>query len=272
MSEQDFTISLNKGNEVDAAEDLLDASDLSEELVASIPMDVHIGFYSNITKKQVKKHVIAYAEKNFSSLNDVTYQIVPHEDGFLFELQQGGEGLGYISDYLANGYDDALIITSSNVYRASQSVHGGIRLVKLTDEDVREVTKNPEAFDTLEGKDALKSLRTTGFGFFVFSSILLVASVLSVGISSGVKYLVLDEEEAIFFTNMNKTYPHEFIPEMQNSMYQMDLSSEFFKSFVYDSTLAGDKKWMLEKGSILNQDANRDAKNTESQQLEGIEQ
>lgn len=238
-----------------------------DQAVVSVPMDVHIAFYSSITKKQVKNHVIAYAEKNFNSLNDVTYQIIKHEDGYLFEIQQGGDGLGYVSDYLESGYDDALIVTSDNVYRISSSIHGGLRLVKLTNEDVREVTRNPESFNILEGKDKLKDLRTKGFAFFVFATVMVLVATLSLAASAGIKYVLLDKEEVVFFTNMDKTFPHEFIPEMQNEIYQMDMSSEYFKNFVYDSSRFGDRKWTLEKGSILGSSA----VSGERQQLEGEE-
>ncbi len=221
-----------------------------EEL--NFPMDVHIGFYSNIKEKQVKKHIKSYAEKNFTSLNDVSYQIVPYEDGFLFEIHQGGGELGFLSDYLSNSYVDPLIVTSTNIYRASPSVHGGVRLVRLTDEDVNEVSQNPENFDILEGKDKLKSLKPTAFGFFIFASIVFFLGVASVGVSAGLKYVLLDKTEAVYFTDVNKKYPYQFIPEIQNEMYQMDLSSEFFKNFYFDATRKGEKKWTVEKGSILN--------------------
>tara|TARA_B100001245_G_scaffold236697_1_gene230160 strand:- start:9521 stop:10306 length:786 start_codon:yes stop_codon:yes gene_type:complete len=229
-----------------------DAADDTEGF--DLPLDIHIGFYSNITEKNVKRHVLAYAEKNFSSLNDVFYQIVKHEDGYLFEIHQGGDAKGYISDYIENSYDDAIIITADNVYRMTPSVHGGVRLVKLTDDDVQEVSKNPDKFDILDGNDNLKALKSNFFGFFVFSSILLFFGVLSVALSATVKYVVVDKNEAVYFTNMNKTFPHEFITDINNEMYQLDLSSEFFKNFYFDSRLKGDKKWSIEKGSILNEE------------------
>jgi hypothetical protein len=230
--------------------DDFDNEEVNEDL--SIPLDIHIGFYSNVNLKQVKSHVLSYAEKNFNSLNDVYYQIKKFEDGFLFEIHQGGSQRGYLSDYIENNYDDALIVTSGNIYRASDSIHGGIRLVKLTDEDVRAVSSNPENFEILEARDKLTKLKATGFGFFVFASVLFVVSVLSIGISASVKYLVLDKTDAIYFTNIGKTYPHEFIAKIQNEMYQMDLSSEFFKSFTYDSSKKEGEQWKVEKGSILN--------------------
>lgn len=143
-----------------------DAADDTEGF--DLPLDIHIGFYSNITEKNVKRHVLAYAEKNFSSLNDVFYQIVKHEDGYLFEIHQGGDAKGYISDYIENSYDDAIIITADNVYRMTPSVHGGVRLVKLTDDDVQEVSKNPDKFDILDGNDNLKALKSNFFWFFCF--------------------------------------------------------------------------------------------------------
>jgi len=240
-SENDQSISLEKEY----------GEDISDEMDFEVPLDVHIGFYSNIKEKQVKKHVLSYAEKNFSSLNDVTYQILAHEDGFLFEIQQSGSGLGYISDYMENDYDDALIITSSNIYRVAPSTHGGFRLVKLTDDDVKDVSNNPDNFDILEGRDKLKPLKSTGFGFFVFASIFFALSVLSVGVSASLKYLVLDKTAAVYFTNAFKTYPHTFIPDIQNETYQMDLSSEYFSNFYFDSSAKGDKKWSVEKESIL---------------------
>jgi hypothetical protein len=216
-----------------------------------IPLEIHVGFYSNISKKKIRQHVLAYAEKNFSSLNDVYYQIIEHEDGFLFEVHQGGSQLGYLQDYINNNYDDALIVASENIYRVTPSIHGGVRLVKLTDEDVKDVSANPDNFEILEGAGKLKKLKATGYGFYIFSLVFLFSSILFLGVSASVKYLVLDKTEAIYFTNMNKTYPHEFIREINNEMYQMDMSSEFFKNFTYDSSMKGEKKWEINKGSIL---------------------
>lgn len=83
---------------------------------------------------------------------------------------------------------------------------------------------------------------------------MLFFGVLSVALSATVKYVVVDKNEAVYFTNMNKTFPHEFITDINNEMYQLDLSSEFFKNFYFDSRLKGDKKWSIEKGSILNEE------------------
>lgn len=217
----------------------------------SLPLDVHIGFYGNVSLKDVKKHVLSYAQKNFTTLNDVYYQVVKYEDGFLFEIHQNGHQRGYIDDYLSRGSDDGIIVTNRNVYRVSGSVHGGLRLVRLTDEDVRHIYENPNSFNLLQGKGKLLKLKKDGYGFYLFSILFCSLAFAGLGMSAAVKYLVIDKTTSVFFSNANKTYPNQFIRNIETEFGAINSSIEYFKSFNYDRSKTKGQPWEVMKESIL---------------------
>jgi len=233
------------------AVDLEYLESMAQDPEISIPLEVHIGFYSNVKYKVVKEHVLSYAEKNFSSLKDVYYDIRKFEDGYLYEIHHGGESLGYLDDYIKNKPEESVIVSSGDVYRVQPSSHGGVRLIRLTDSDVKLVHANPENFRLLTQGNKLKPISSSGYPMYVFGLVVLIAGLASLFMSAVLKYVVLDKTEVIYYSNENKTYPHEYISEIKNKMYDLDLSSEYFKSVIIDMSKKPSERVILEKGSVL---------------------
>jgi hypothetical protein len=133
----------------------------------SLPKQMMIGFYSNIKKSDLKNYLLAKA--NSHMLPDNTYfGIKKYENGYLWELQEGGSGKGILSSLIETlkTQDDIIIETSDkNVRVLKKSVGDGISSFSLNGDDIVTPT------ESIVFKDKLKAVKTTGYGFFVVSTI-----------------------------------------------------------------------------------------------------
>lgn len=141
----------------------------------SLPKQMMVGFYANIKKSDLKNYLRAKASNHMIPENTY-FGIKKYQNGYLWELHEGGSGKGILSSLaeVLKTKDDVIIETSDkNVRVLKKSVGDGISSFSLNNDDVTTPTNG------IEFKDKLTPVKNTGFGFFVISSMFGTLGVLS---------------------------------------------------------------------------------------------
>lgn len=229
---------------------------------ASIPFDIHIGFYKDVSKSDVINLVKGYAEKNFNTKGNIFYQIKKHSDGYLFEIHQGGSGRGYLSDLLDKfDKDNLIIVTSEYVYKVYQSHQSGTKLLKITNNQLDDLKNNLSEYTLLKSAEKINKVAGLERYLLFFSFIICVLGLISASLVSGIYvYSVYFKgvPNQLEFRSESQTDLLGGIEEVKSQAKRLGQRG-YIKRIEY---MKGDKKWLVTKGyvSSLNTPSPSDSK------------
>ncbi len=218
--------------------------------IASIPYDIHIGFYKDVSKSEVINLIKGYADKNFSSKNNIYYQIKKYSEGYLFEIHQGGSGRGYLHDLLDKiDGDNLIVVTSQYVYKVYQSHHAGIKLLKLTNKQLNELHKNPDDYLLLNPVEKISKVKGLEQYLLVFSFIICMLSFVSASVISGLYVYSVHFKgvpQQLEFTSESKVNILDGIKEVKKQRKRLG-SMGYIKKTEY---MKESDKWLVIKGFV----------------------
>jgi hypothetical protein len=253
----------DKNELLEMGKPLLEESDEpSNEHGDIMPYNAYIGHYANIKESEVREYVYSYAEKNFDTLTNVFYQIVKHKDGYSYEIHQGGIGRGFLSSILTiigSGNISALL-SSSAKYKIYER-EGNIRTLKLRQDDLETISD----LVIPTQKDRLKPLITRGYAFHVFGLTISVIGIIALLISFSFKYLIINQDEIVYFTSSGKYTPMSYISEVNKINRSMQRNDEYITSLTYKfkSKVTPEDNWVVNKEKVVFDDVKEDITNKE---------
>lgn len=173
------------------------------ERILSLPKQLMIGFYANIKPADLKNYLFAKAKSNM--LPDNTYYAIKKfENGYLWELQEGGAGKGILSSVVEKlkTVDDIIIETADRPVRIMRKSSGdGISAFILNEDDKVTPTEG------VVYKEKLKPVVRTGFGPFITSLVFAGAGVLAAASTLIFKYGLFHQPEPLKFVIEKEELP-----------------------------------------------------------------
>src|SRR3546814_14554594 len=73
---------------------------------APLPMTALVGYLDQVTIKDAIAHAKGFAKRRFEAADASWYAVMPFDDGFLYEVHEGGAGHGYLAGVAAALYQD----------------------------------------------------------------------------------------------------------------------------------------------------------------------
>lgn len=226
---------LNESSDHELDDQLEPASD---KAMVSAPNQLMIGFYSNVKKKDVERFIRARAESKMS-LKSAWYNIVRYEDGFAWELHEGGSGRGVLKSVirLLDSEPQVTICLSNETIKVTRRTnHSGLVAFRIPDsEDVEETP-------SIEYVDSMKPVLKSGLGLFVTGLVFAALGILAVFLASLFKFVLLNENEPYQHAKQVTDLP---ISQIQKLEYVTNLEGDgvFIQSLIYK-----DGKWQVNTG------------------------
>lgn len=151
-----------------------------KEVVVSEPIEFYMGYYAKVTKKEVKEYLFNFASANVTPIDNAFYNIVPYGEGYLWEIHEGGSGRGALTSIIEELDDsDSVTIIKENFSLAVVKDEEKISVAKISAANLKYHKENKN----IVFKDKMKKFTSSGYGFFVFSLIMLTASFILLGAS-----------------------------------------------------------------------------------------
>ncbi|MBC5852005.1 hypothetical protein [Vibrio metschnikovii] len=149
-----------------------------KEIVVSEPIEFYMGYYAKVTKKEVKEYLFNFASANVTPIDNAFYNIVSYGEGYLWEIHEGGSGRGALASIIEELDDsDSVTIIKENFSLAVVKDEDKISVAKISAANLKYHKKNKN----IVFKDKMKKFTYSGYGFFVFSLIILTASFILLG-------------------------------------------------------------------------------------------
>lgn len=216
-------------------------SDLAKKRaeLLSMPKQMLIGFYANVKESDLRNYLLAKASSNML-VDNAFYGIKKFENGYLWELQEGGAGKGVLSSLsrLLKEKDDIIISTSSRSIRVMRKSTGeGITSFVLNDDD--DVNQTPG----VEFTDNLKNVKSTGFGAFAVTLPLGIVGLLAPFIMLFFKYGYFDQSKSLEYVVDNKNLP---ITQIDQIHYAFNDPSFYLNKLHYN----GKDGWQIDSEII----------------------
>lgn len=170
-----------------------------------------IGFYeAGIAKKEVMQAIRNIAVNDFGTKKGVYYNIVKYNGGYLYEVHQGCE-FGVIKEIIQKvATQDLLLETNDATFKIYVKSNNHVSMLKLRSGD-----PNIDKFEKLTPKDTLSPLESSGYGMYVFGLGVAILGVVSLSLSSLVKHVLIDQEQAIMYEQTTKVLPSDYINSIQ---------------------------------------------------------
>ncbi|HDV5624228.1 TPA: hypothetical protein RI821_002788 [Vibrio cholerae] len=151
-----------------------------KEVVVSEPIEFYMGYYAKVTKKEVKEYLFNFASANVTPIDNAFYNIVSYGEGYLWEIHEGGSGRGALTSIIEELDDsDSVTIIKENFSLAVVKDEEKISVAKISAANLKHHKENKN----IVFKDKMKKFTSSGYGFFVFSLIMLTASFILLGAS-----------------------------------------------------------------------------------------
>ncbi|RFD37653.1 hypothetical protein BS585_17020 [Vibrio parahaemolyticus] len=151
-----------------------------KEVVVSEPIEFYMGYYAKVTKKEVKEYLFNFASANVTPIDNAFYNIVSYGEGYLWEIHEGGSGCGALTSIIEELDDsDSVTIIKENFSLAVVKDEEKISVAKISAANLKYHKENKN----IVFKDKMKKFTSSGYGFFVFSLIMLTASFILLGAS-----------------------------------------------------------------------------------------
>lgn len=151
-----------------------------KEVVVSEPIEFYMGYYAKVTKKEVKEYLFNFASANVTPIDNAFYNIVSYGEGYLWEIHEGGSGRGALTSIIEELEDsDSVTIIKENFSLAVVKDEEKISVAKISASNLKYHKENKN----IVFKDKMKKFTSSGYGFFVFSLIMLTVSFILLGAS-----------------------------------------------------------------------------------------
>lgn len=139
----------------------------------SAPIRILMGYLAGVSKRDASEFARSMAERYCSQLEIVNVGIYAYADGFVYEIQEGGDGRGYFPSILRKAQRE-------NSQELSAILKSGERLVKIVLKPgalqclllPTETDAQPEP---IEPTGSMSPLENLGYGFLLAASILFVS-------------------------------------------------------------------------------------------------
>lgn len=203
----------------------------------SAPNQMMIGFYSNVKKKDVERFIRSRAESKMS-LKTAWYNIVKYDDGFAWELHDGGSGKSVLKSVISIlEYEPQVVIrlSSETIKITKRTNHSGLVAFRIPDSEEVQETAGVQYSETM--KPVLKS----GLGLFVTGLVFAVLGILSVFLASMFKFVILNENEPYQHAKQITDLPISQIDKLQEVV---KIEGIFIQSVNYSNG-----KWQINTGS-----------------------
>jgi len=186
--------SLNSG-----LDDKKDSKDFDEDDLTSLvegtstrPNQLHIGYYAYVKKPDMKRFTTSLCSARFEAKETSFYAIKKYKEGFLYEIHEGGNGIGCISSVikLLKKGEKACINTASGTTVVEDRSPDGLYMTLITEEDDF-VSDSPG----IEFKDKMAKAFKKGVGIFIAGIVVALIGLLSLMAASTFKYVVYNTEK-----------------------------------------------------------------------------
>lgn len=219
---------------------------LKEELI-KYPKKIFIGFEKGIEKSDyevAEKLAINYVKDNFSSRRNSFIKIEKIKnskvlpDGYIYEVQEEGEGVSYLSIILENLDKEEFILfkTKDNIVQIEKNIENinCYYLTKNAEFEEEEILNNKKIEKTKE--NIMKPVFKEGYAMFSLGTILFSLSVISLFLSLLFKFVLLNDKED-YKSNVNyNVFPINKIKSLDSS------SNSKIRSIYYK-----DGNWYVQK-------------------------
>jgi len=205
----------------------------------SMPKQLMIGYYANIKKKDLETFIYSRAESNMSIGNSF-FNIIKYEDGYIWELHEGGSGKGVLKSVieLLKTNEDVVIPIDDRLVKISRKNNsGGVSCYLLSKDD------NISPTDGVKYHDSLTPVRNSGYGLFLFGCIFAVIGVISIFLSVLFKYVIYDKEKNFVFNEQTSSAPITQIPIIDKILME---NETYVETLVFKN-----KKWIINKNKEI---------------------
>ncbi|MFK4132130.1 hypothetical protein ACI2KR_07505 [Pseudomonas luteola] len=173
---------------------------------AGKPSFIMIQTYDQMTKKELQKYVFDQAHKYVESVSNCYYQIMKFEDGYIVEIQEGGEKLGILRSLMKHlEENETAVVELANrkvlITRKKVGAKTTIKSHFLIESDKKEPT------ESIAFVDKLNPIITKGYGLWRFSIAYAVLGILTMVSGAAFKFIVNDKDYMTQFVSSGKTVP-----------------------------------------------------------------
>lgn len=174
-----------------------------EEERVQYPLDIQLEFVNIKKEKELKEYLIGIADKSFRSPKVSKFYAIKYDSGYIYELQEGGSGKGYLTEILKRleKNEDVVLLLDSG--RKVRIIKDGIKIKTITlTEDDKSIVSN------IEPKDKLTDLFLPGTTFLFTSLSITLIGLISITLAMFFKYVLLNESELIIYPLNQEKSPY----------------------------------------------------------------
>lgn len=226
--------------------------DSLEELDSSIhlPSMVLIGFYEGVTKKALFEISKGYVNKYFDNPYMTNYRCKKHNNGYIYEIHDGSKDYSYIDPVIKNlalnGF--CYLLTRDKTIKVME-IHGKIQSYVMPVDDVEIIGDKVQPT-----KSKTYKLYTESGGFLVFGLSLALIGVLSLFVSSILKYVILDENKDIDYNQQLIQSPLDYFAKLPIPTESTYTSKIVFANGAWKTILASNPMPTIENISVTEKD------------------
>lgn len=221
-------------------------NNLKEEII-KYPKKIFIGFEKGTEKSDyevAEKLAINYVKDNFSSKRNSFIKIEKIKnnnilpDGFIYEVQEEGEGISYVSLILENLSKEEFVLlkTKETIVQIEKNLENinCYYLTKNTEVEEEEILNNKKIEKIKENE--MKPVFKEGYAMFSLGTILFSLSIISLFLALLFKFVLLNDKED-YKSNVNyNVFPINKIKNLDSS------SNSKIRSIFYK-----DNNWYVQK-------------------------
>lgn len=223
-----------------------------EEFDSSIhlPSMVLIGFYEGVTKKALFEISKGYVNKYFDNPYMTNYRCKKHNNGYIYEIHDGSKDYSYIDSVIKNlamnGF--CYLLTRDKTIKVME-IHGKIQSYVMPMDDVEIIGDKVQPT-----KSKTYKLYTESGGFLVFGLSLAFIGVLSLFVSSVLKYVILDENKDIIYNQQLVQNPLDYFEKLPTPTESTYTSKIIYENGAWKTILASNPMPTLENINITEKD------------------
>lgn len=98
---------------------------------AVLPIRVIIGFLPEVTSRDAREYAMGIAEKHFQQVGLVYFDTFEYENGYAFEVHEGGEGKAYLPSILAHFRNSGPYHEDADIHAVLESATRKIQVLRL---------------------------------------------------------------------------------------------------------------------------------------------
>lgn len=185
------------------------------EAVAHWPKQIHIGFMTQVKKKDLMFHISEWVSDNASSKSSCFYQLLPFSGGYAYEIQEGGSGRGALKSALelVAKYGEVVVPSSERHLQLSLK-QPGFSAYLLDESDQR--GPSPELTFT----DPLRPVFSRHHGLMVTGFVSAFFGLASLGAAWFLVYTVYDRDKVPVYEKARYELPSDQMRKVNDVMNQ----------------------------------------------------